>query len=779
MQIMKKNRPFLSGYYSMRLLAACGICLFLAVQTEAAARLKAKHDRAVESSGTSLIPHTTVNQGDVFSSDLFANANYVADLIFTTPALINENTNFLLLEIGGSSNGTVVAIADGKLMITAGERGASVVNYSGAEHLLPGISYSLRIVAKPEAAAGQGSFEVWLWPASEAFANLIVQESSLSLSGFAEVGGGGGLGVANGPLFVHGSSLPNAAAPSGTIQHFSAYDPDAATQATPVPIQPAPSIKYGPDMLAGAGDFSKGLTHWRPYMKTDYSADFNVATGAMVISKISKPDKSWGGHMRLYYNQPITLEKGKYYTVRFDAKSTERRVIAARWAHNGNLGYDQYDSIEQPIDTEMKTYELVYSHTGPTDTAAQFGFDLAFSTANITIDNVELREGGVPYLRRPQLLVTNSGKAVKDVATWEKVRRPELLKMFRDEILGYPPDKSLYSIEYKNMGTTDILGGAGVRKLFDIVIKGPYGSLTMSTPIYLPKNASGPVPVIIYVKQRTPLTGTPKDSEIPLESVIFPRGYGVVVLNGGYLASERPDQKFPLLDLFNNSFAKTGKRVRSEKEWGSMAMWAWAGSLIIDYLEKDPDIDSKKIGAVGHSRGGKGALWFGVTDQRVALVLPNNSGGGGTKLFRHRGFFSENLDEAWSSSSRNRWFSDAYEKYSGTGRTQFDGQDMTLPWESYTVMAMIAPRLLASGASSRDWTADPVSEWQAMTFVQPVYQLYGKLDKTWQLTDGPYDMSKKTVLRNGSLQHHKKPAGHSFVSSDWGTYLDFASLHWK
>ncbi len=836
LQIMKKERPVLLSFHAMRLLAAVCILSFVAGQAEATAKLEAKLDldpashtatvraptlkgnhyrvesstnltdwtvvrgsrtsdgsnlaytaditgkprvyyRVVESTGPSVISHTTAAQGETFSSEPFEHTNFVADLIFTMPAVVDGSTDFLLLEIGGTSSGTVVAVVDGKLVITAGESGASVVTYSGASTLLPSLSYALRIVAKPEAAAGQDSFEVSLWPADEAFATFIVQESSLSLSGFVGTGGGG-LGVANGALFSGGLSLPTSAPPAGTIQHFSAYDPDAATQTTQVPIEPEPPIKYGPNMLASGGDFSNGLTDWRPYSQSSLiPPDFNVVDGQVVISNI--PDTN-GSFVRLFYRPAITLEAGKFYTVRFDAKSTAKRVIAARWAHGGSLGYGQYDSIEQPIDTEMKTYEIVYAHTGPTDSTGQFAFDLGFSTQEITIDNVELREGGVPYLRRPQLLVTNSGKAVKDVATWENVRRPELLKMLRDEMLGYPPDPSTYTINYRHVSTVDIFSGVGIRKLVDITINGPYGSLVMRTPIYLPKNAVGPVPVIIYVKQRDAIIGTaPSASEIPLVDVIFPRGYGVVVLNGGYLASERPDQEYPLLDLFNNSFVTTGKRVRSETEWGSMAMWSWAGSLIIDYLETDPAIDSKKIGAVGHSRGGKAALWFGVTDQRVGLVLPNNSGGGGTKLYRHRGYNSEQLDAAWTTVSRSRWFSDAYEKYSGTGDANFDGKDMTLPWESYTFMAMIAPRLLATGASSTDWTADPVADWQAMTFVQPVYQLYGKLDKIWKLTDGPYDMSKKTVLRNGNLQHHKKPAGHSFTSGDWADYLDFASLHWK
>ena len=47
---------------------------------------------------------------------------------------------------------------------------------------------------------------------------------------------------------------------------------------------------------------------------------------------------------------------------------------------------------------------------------------------------------GNPYCIYPELLVTNSGKQVKNAKMWNKVRRPELVKTFEEEIYGCIPE---------------------------------------------------------------------------------------------------------------------------------------------------------------------------------------------------------------------------------------------------------------------------------------------------------------------------------------------------
>lgn len=50
-------------------------------------------------------------------------------------------------------------------------------------------------------------------------------------------------------------------------------------------------------------------------------------------------------------------------------------------------------------------------------------------------------ESKVPQYTLPDPLVRANGKAVEDVKTWENKRRPELLKLFEEEMFGRSPGK--------------------------------------------------------------------------------------------------------------------------------------------------------------------------------------------------------------------------------------------------------------------------------------------------------------------------------------------------
>jgi S-formylglutathione hydrolase FrmB len=66
----------------------------------------------------------------------------------------------------------------------------------------------------------------------------------------------------------------------------------------------------------------------------------------------------------------------------------------------------------------------------------------------------------------------------------------------------------------------------------------------------------------------------------------------------------------------------------------------------------------KKIAIVGHSRGGKAALWAAAEDQRFAICVSNCSGNTGVALARRQ--FGERIQRI--NASFPHWFNNNYKK---------------------------------------------------------------------------------------------------------------------
>lgn len=155
---------------------------------------------------------------------------------------------------------------------------------------------------------------------------------------------------------------------------------------------------------------------------------------------------------------------------------------------------------------------------------------------------------------------------------------------------------------------------------------------------------------------------------------------------------------------------------------GEYAPWAWGVSRLIDGLELVQDslpIDIKHLAVTGCSYAGKMALFCGAFDERIALTIAQESGGGGAAAWR----VSETVGNVETlGATSHSWFMESMFKFAGSNTAK-------LPHDHHELMAMIAPRaLFVLGNPDFEWLADE-SGYVSCRAAEKVWDNFGISDR--------------------------------------------------
>ncbi len=359
----------------------------------------------------------------------------------------------------------------------------------------------------------------------------------------------------------------------------------------------------------------------------------------------------------------------------------------------------------------------------------------------------------------PDPLVSLEGQTISSAAAWESSRRPEILELFRHNVYGRAPvgrpENLRFEITDRQAGLMD---GLATRKLVTVSYGGSGGQGTIHLVLFIPTKGRKPAPCFLLICNRGPENMDPtrnvKSPFWPAEQIVE-RGYAAAVFANGEVA---PDKNVPFTNGVFGVYEKPGDR--RPDSWADIAAWAWGASLVMDYLETDPDIDGKRVAVVGHSRGGKTALWAGAQDERFAMVVSNDSGCTGAALAR--GKHGERIQDI------NRqfpyWFCDNYKR--------FNGREEDLPLDQHWLLALVAPRLLYVASASEDAWSDPNNEFRAAVLAGPVYGLFGLQGLATATMPKP-----ESPLLEGHIGYHLRSGKHDLTLYDWNRFMDFADRH--
>jgi hypothetical protein len=238
-------------------------------------------------------------------------------------------------------------------------------------------------------------------------------------------------------------------------------------------------------------------------------------------------------------------------------------------------------------------------------------------------------ENKVPAYTLPDLLKMKNGEPVRDAKAW-KARRQEILELYRSEVFGRAPERAPKLLFEETSIDKKALGGKAVRKEVRIYLAGKKDSPVMNLLIYLPAAAGKAVPVFLglgffgnqsvgedpgvsmaeewvrdpntkaMVKKRATERGKAA-SRWPVE-MILQHGYGLAT---AYYGDIEPDFDGGMKYGVRPLFFKAGQTAPNPDDWGAIGAWAWGLSRAMDYLEKDKDVDAKRVAVMGHSRLGK------------------------------------------------------------------------------------------------------------------------------------------------------------------------------
>lgn len=334
----------------------------------------------------------------------------------------------------------------------------------------------------------------------------------------------------------------------------------------------------------------------------------------------------------------------------------------------------------------------------------------------------------------PGPLTMNSGQAVQTPEDWT-ARRAEMRDILLTHEYGHAPEPPAVVAAETAREEAHFTEPADLWAV-KVTARLRFGGLSMEAGYWRPRDAEGPVPVVLAME---PVWWPDPFLKNGIVQRVLARGYAFAGFDHNALASFEDPAHRAALDAY------------PDHDWGVVAVGAWGYRVAMNWLESLPELDAKRVAVWGHSRRGKSALLAGALDERFAAVVPHMSGMGGSALYRVRGKGAQRIDQLLE----QFWLHPALFAY-------MDSED-ELPLDQHWLHALVAPRPMCVHTGRTDHWGNPAGERAAIDAARPVYDWLGK----------PGNL----VYYEGDYGHHD-PNGPEGADS-WETLLDFLDLYFK
>ena len=368
-----------------------------------------------------------------------------------------------------------------------------------------------------------------------------------------------------------------------------------------------------------------------------------------------------------------------------------------------------------------------------------------------------------PYTLEDPLCFAD-GRPVQTAEDWRE-RREEILALFQKEMYGRIPGPCPVYLEPISEETA--LNGFATRKNIRMTFREDGTGPAINWMILQPLQVKGPAPAVLLLNfyGNDSIIRAPEDmglqTNFPVD-MILARGYAMVTACYDDVSSDPDEPEDQATQAYDKAFSlwpDTGT-VDGPRALGA---WAWALMRGMDLIEREPGLDASRVVLTGCSRLGKAALIAGAYDERFAVVVTNQTGGGGVPLAKHD--FGEHVR---SESARfTHWFSPRYAKYAGC-------EAATMPFDQHLLVSCIAPRPFLAEGFDNPWF-DTRGEFLCLRAASPVWEFLGAPGLPQVEWPADYDTSAIGPV----LGYVRRDQGHGIAAIDWKWMLDFAdnNLH--
>ncbi|MEO1614399.1 MAG: acetylxylan esterase [Planctomycetota bacterium] len=364
------------------------------------------------------------------------------------------------------------------------------------------------------------------------------------------------------------------------------------------------------------------------------------------------------------------------------------------------------------------------------------------------------RETLVPDYDLPATLVAGDGSAIRSTEQWETTRRPELMQLFREEVYGLRP-ATQPRVRYETLERQTVFDGKATGLQVKALIEHQGKEHAFEFTVFIP-NQDNPAPLLVHINNRYLISlqsAIQKEDPFWPARMIVKRGYATASFHTSDVDPDQADgYEKGVRCLLDDPDSDLSTR------WRSLSAWGWGASRVLDFAAELKSIDPTRAAVIGHSRGGKAALWAAAEDPRFTLAYSNNSGCGGAALSRRR--FGETVGRI--TSVFPHWFTDRFANYAG--------REDQLPIDQHQLISLIAPRSVYVASADQDLWADPRGEYLALIGAADVFELYGETSIS-QTTMPPLGEPRHI----GATGYHIRGGKHNLTELDWKHFLDFAA----